>query len=119
MAERGCGIVESDGYVGGRQERQPPTYRLALLSQRAVGAPPSNTADIQMTDIVMKHENIRAGIAEGDLVRTRKGAHFAGRVDVIFMTKRGNLRAVVEALDDRFAETLHVYPLDQLIPDVP
>lgn len=58
------------------------------------------------------------GFAEGDFVRTCKGAHFCGRCDVIFMTAKGKLRAVVEALDPNFEETLHVYPLEQLVLDV-
>jgi hypothetical protein len=72
-----------------------------------------------MTGVVTRHENINGPIAEGDPVRTAKGARFAGVVAVIFMTRQHELRAVVEAIDPAFAGTLHVYPLDQLVLDVP
>jgi len=71
-----------------------------------------------MADIVMRHENISGAIAEGDPVRTCKGAHFAGVLLVTFMTKQGLIRGVVEATDPAFAGTLHVYPLDQLVLNV-
>ena len=54
-------------------------------------------------------------INEGDYVQTTKGARFQGEVVSLFETRNGKLRAVVEATDEKFAETLHVYPLEQLI----
>ena len=54
-------------------------------------------------------------INEGDYVQTTKGARYQGEVVALFETRSGKLRAVVEAVDEKFAETLHVYPLEQLI----
>lgn len=54
-------------------------------------------------------------IAVGDHVMTAKGARFEGEVRAVFETRYGKLRAVVEAIDEKFVETLHVYPLEQLV----
>lgn len=54
-------------------------------------------------------------IEKGDFVQTTKGARFQGEVAAVFKTRKGKLRAIVEATDEKFEETLHVYPLEQLI----
>lgn len=52
-----------------------------------------------------------------DLVKTRKGAHFCGRLIHKFNNLAGAPHAVVEAIEPGFEETLHVYPIGQLISD--
>lgn len=52
-----------------------------------------------------------------DLVKTRKGANFCGRVIVLFNNLAGYPHAVVEAIEPGFEQTLHVYPIGQLISD--
>jgi len=53
----------------------------------------------------------------GDLVRTRKGANFCGRVIVLFDSLDGYPHCVVEAIEPGFERTLHVYPLGQICID--
>lgn len=50
----------------------------------------------------------------GDIVRTRKGAHFWGRVVSIYEIYPDDWRADVLAITAGFAGTLHVYPTGQL-----
>lgn len=55
----------------------------------------------------------------GDLVCTVKGASYEGEVRTVFKTRKGKDRAVVEAVEEKFDETLHVYPLEQLLVLIP
>lgn len=50
----------------------------------------------------------------GDRAVTVKGARFEGEIRAVFTNRAGQQRVVVEATDQAFAGTLHVYPVEQL-----
>lgn len=52
-----------------------------------------------------------------DLVKTRKGANFCGRLIIKFDNLGGFPHGVVEAIEPGFEGSLHVYPIGQLISD--
>lgn len=56
----------------------------------------------------------RPAITRGDLVRTAKGAAFEGIVLAVYDKIDGTLHATVEACEQKFRATTHVYPIHQL-----